>query len=72
MDTNTDNPNIIRFKSDNFSMQYKSKTVFAFWRELALKHQKLFLVFYGVAGHGKGLVDYMSGFGAKTPSRCES
>ena len=29
----------------------------------------IFLVYYGVSGHGKGLVDAMSGFGVKTPMR---
>lgn len=58
---------IYRFKSDNCSTQYKSKYVFNGYKTLAVKHQKVFLVYFGVSGHGKGLVDAMSGFGVKGP-----
>ena len=34
-----------------------------------MKHKKTFVYYYGAKGHGKGLVDAMSGFGLKTPLR---
>ena len=58
---------VLHFKSDNCSTQYKCKYVFYQWRSLAMKLDKTFIVYYGVSGHGKGLVDAMSGFGVKTP-----
>ena len=61
-------PDIIRFKSDNCSTQYKSKHVFSFWSSLAKKLSRN-VVYYGVSGHGKGLVDAMSAFGVKNPIR---
>ena len=57
----------LRFKSDNCSSQYKSRYVFHAWKKLAESVQKTVIVYYGVKGHGKGLVDAMSGFGFKTP-----
>ena len=60
---------VIRFKSDNCSTQYKCKYVFYQMRKLAVELQKTFILYYGVKGHGKGLVDAMSGFGVKTPLR---
>ena len=57
----------LRFKSDNCSSQYKSKYVLHEWKKLAESVQKTVIVYYGVKGHGKGLVDAMSGFGVKTP-----
>ena len=36
---------------------------------LAKDSQKTIIVYYGVAGHGKGLVDVASGFGVKDPIR---
>ena len=60
---------IIRCKSDNCSCQYKSCKVFNFYRNLAKKLGKTIIVYYGVAGHGKGLVDAMSAFGVKSPLR---
>ena len=60
-------PDIIRFKSDNCSTQYKSKYVFSFWSSLAKKLSRNVIVYYGVSGHGKGLVDAMSAFGVKNP-----
>ena len=62
-------PDIIRFKSDNCSTQYKSKYVFSFWSSLAKKLSRNVIVYYGVSGHGKGLVDAMSAFGVKNPIR---
>ena len=39
---------------------------FGSWQSLAINTQKP-LIAYGVTGHGKGLVDAMSGFGVKGP-----
>ena len=57
---------VIRFKSDNCSVQYCCKSVFPYYRDLAVKENKPVVVYYGVNGHGCGLVDAMSGFGVKT------
>ena len=64
-----DERQIIRFKSDNCAVQYKCLHVFPKWRLLAMSHNKTILVYYGVSGHGKGLVDAMSSFGVKHPLR---
>ena len=58
-----------RIKSDNCACQYKCKWIFGLFRSLAIKLEKVFIQYYGVPGHGKGLVDSMSGFGVKTPLR---
>ena len=34
-----------------------------------MKYKKTFVYYYGVTGHGKGLVDAMSEFAIKTPLR---
>ena len=60
---------VIRFKSDNCVVQYKSKRVFGFWRNLAKELDRTIIVYYGGAGHSKGLVDAASGFGVKDPIR---
>ena len=60
---------IIRIKSDNCSTQYKSKNVFGKYKQLASEKGISVICYYGVSGHGKGLVDAMSGFGAKGPLR---
>ena len=65
--TNNDQCLIFSFKSDNCSQQYKSRFVFANWR--ALKNNKTIILYYGVSGHGKGLVDSMSSFRVKGPLR---
>ena len=57
----------IRIKSDNCSAQYKCKTVFNFYHNFSKEKNKTIIVYYGAAGHGKGLVDAMSAFGVKTP-----
>ena len=41
--------------------------MFAAWRLLAINLLKVILVYYGAPGHGKGLVNGMSGFGVKGP-----
>ena len=64
-----DTSEIIRFKSDNCSTQYKCKWVFKQWQSIAVRKGKRVIVYYGASGHGKGLVDAMSGFGVKGPLR---
>ena len=56
---------VIRFKSDNCVSQYCCQYMFPFYADLAKKTGKPVLVYYGVNGHGRGLVDAMSGFGVK-------
>ena len=58
---------IIRRKSDNCGTQYKCLWVFGAYDAIAKETSKKILVYYGVAGHGKGLVDAMSNFGCKGP-----
>ena len=60
---------IYRFKFDNCSPQYKSLNIFPIFLRLAALNKKIIIGYYGVKGHGKGLVDAMSGFGLKTPLR---
>ena len=60
---------IVRFKMDNCSTQYECKYVFYQWRELSMNLGKTFIIYFGVSGHGKGLVDAMSRFGVKTLMR---
>ena len=60
-----ENHDVLRFKSDNCSTQYKWKYVFNFWSSLSKKLNKTIIVYYAVSRHGKGLVDTMSGFGVK-------
>ena len=60
---------IIRFKTDNCTTQYKCLHVFAMYSELATEIGKVIVVYYGPAGHGRGLVDGMSSWGVKTPLR---
>lgn len=50
-------------------LQYKCKWVFNYYSSLATRLQKPVLTYYGASGHGKGLVDAMSGFGVKGPIR---
>ena len=54
-------------KTDNCSMQYKSKYTFASLKQLAMSRQIDIIWFYGEPGHGRGLVDAMSSFGVKSP-----
>ena len=61
------NGSVLRFKTDNCSAQYKCRYVFNFWRDLAVTTKKIIITYFGVPGHGKGLVDAMSSFGVKTP-----
>ena len=69
MTSNNNQCLIFSFKSDNSSQQYKSCFVFANWRALAKKYNKTIILYYGVSGHSKGLVDSMSSFLVKGPLR---
>ena len=62
---------IFRVKSDNCKVQFKCKWVFAFWKRFSAKHGIPVILYYGVEGHGKGLVDAMGSFGVKQPIRQE-
>ena len=61
--------NVYRFKSDNCEEQYKCLNVFPIFRQLAMKHKKTFVYYYGATGHDKCLLVAMSGFGLKTTFR---
>ena len=39
------------------------------WKKISSSLQRKVIICYGVSGHGKGLVDAMSGFGVKGPIR---
>ena len=67
VENSQDDDIILRFKSDNCATQYKSKWVFRYWLVISIKQQKIIIFYCGVTGHGKGLVDAMSGFGVKGP-----
>ena len=41
--------------------------MFVNWRALAKKYNKTIVLYYGVSGCGKGLVDSVSSFGVKGP-----
>ena len=62
-------PQFLRIKSDNCSMQYKCKYVFGKYNQLTSETGIPIICYFGVSGHGKGLVDAMSGFGVKGPLR---
>ena len=60
------NTNCFRFKSDYCKAEYKCKNVFAIWSKISVQLEKK-IIYYEVSGHGKGLVDEISGFGVKGP-----
>ena len=61
--TNYQDQDILTFKLFNCTTQYKSKKVFAFWKNLsATEKEKKNIVYFG---HGEVLVDTASGFGVK-------
>ena len=62
-------PQIIRQKNDNCGVQYKCRYVFGEYQIIAIQYGRVVIIYYGVAGHGKGLVDAMSSFGVKGPMR---
>ena len=59
----------IIIKSDNAPTHYKNRWAFSTYQTLADKYNLRIIRIYGAAGHGKGLVDSMSGFGVKTVLR---
>ena len=48
-----------------------SKKVFNMYLNLSSSIGKVVIAYYGVSGHGKGIVDAMSSFGVKEPLRKE-
>ena len=60
---------VLRFKSDNCSSQYCCKFLLPFYKDLAQKLAKPVLLYYGVNGHGRGVIDACSGFGVKSVVR---
>ena len=62
-----DLPQIIRRKSDNCGTQYKSRHVFSEYQKMAIQYDRKVIICYGLFGHGKGLVNVMSGFSMKGP-----
>ena len=60
---------VLRIKSDNCSTQYCCRYVFKEYSNLSKELNKTIILYYGVNGHGRGLVDAMSGFGVKAPLR---
>ena len=63
------NQEIICLKSDNCATQYKCAKVFVMYCQLSVTLNKRIIIYFGAAGHGRGLVDGMSSFGVKTPLR---
>ena len=49
--------------------QYCCLHVFQAYLNLSKELDKVIILYYGVNGHGRGLVDAMSGFCVKTPLR---
>ena len=60
---------ILRFKTDNCTVQYKCLHVFGMYIELAKTIGKKIIICYGAAGHGRCLADGMSSWGVKNPLR---
>ena len=54
---NGNDDDLIRFKSDNCFCQYKCRFLFKVYMDLAERMDKVVLVYYGVAGYGKGLLE---------------
>ena len=55
--------------SDSDTLTYQSKYVFSLLSSSAKKVSRKGVLYYGVLGHGKGLVDTISAFGVKNPIR---
>ena len=60
---------LLRIKSDNCGTQYCCRFVFESYLKLSKQIDKPIILYYGINGHRKGLVDAMSGFGVKSPLR---
>ena len=52
--------------SDNCSTQYKSQFIFNSLKKITHNFNINIAWFYGIAGHGRGIVDAMSSFGCKS------
>ena len=52
-------------QSDNAPTQYKTKHAFSLYQKLVDDFNLLIIRTYGASGHGKGVIDAMSSFGAK-------
>ena len=62
---NINNQTII-IKSDNGPTQYKNKYAFKSMQNLSDTYNLRIIRIFGALGHGKGLIDAMSSFGAKS------
>ena len=62
---------VLRKKTDNCAIQYKSLKVFGYYRATSIATGQTWIVYFGPEGHGRGLVDSMSSFGVKSPLRKE-
>ena len=60
---------VIRFRMDNCKNQFKCLKTFSRYKEISKKLGKPLIIYYGIPGHGKGLVDACSSFGVKQPLR---
>ena len=56
-------------QSDNAPSQYKNKHAFRLYQKLADEFNLRIVRTYGAAGHGKGVIDAMSSYGAKNVLR---
>ena len=54
-----------KIQSDNAPTQYKNKHAFSLYQKLADDFILYIIRTYGASGHGKGVIDAMSSFGAK-------
>ena len=54
-----------KIQSDNAPTQYKNKHAFSLYQKLADDFNLYIIRTYGASGHGKGVIDAMSSFGAK-------
>ena len=61
----------IMIKSDNAPTQYKNKYAFNSMQTLSKDYNVKIIRIYGAAGHGKSLIDAMSGLGIKSILRRE-
>ena len=62
---------ILILRSDNYTIQYKSKFVFKAFMELAKKYNIQIIFFYDEAGHGRGIIDAMAWFCCHGPLQKE-
>ena len=60
---------VLRLKSDNCTAQYCCRYLFWFYQVLAREINMTIIIYFGINGHGRGLVDACSSFGVKGPLR---